>query len=263
MAKKGSNKTATFLNFIAFLCSFLVIGSGIWLSGQPATHCTHSYRWHVVILGVLLLLVSLAGFVGSYWTKPDLLGFHLFCMACLATLLLILVIFAYVVTHDSGAYRVPGRAYDEYRIQGFSDWLKYHVLGTTWEETRRCLVMETGICSYDLPPADSTTAYQFFSDRRLSPLQSGCCKPPTICGFSYVNPTVWVDPVNPTADIDCVLWSNDPTQLCYGCNACKAGLLGNIRHEWRKTDVFLVTAVAILIVVYMVGCSAYKQAQAK
>uniref|UniRef100_A0A7N0ZWP4 Tetraspanin n=1 Tax=Kalanchoe fedtschenkoi TaxID=63787 RepID=A0A7N0ZWP4_KALFE len=255
MATKGSkssHKTATCLNFIALLCSLLVIGSGIWVSGQPATRCSHAYRWHVVILGVLLLLVSLAGFVGSYWSKPDLLGFHLFCMACLATLLLIIVIFAYVVTHHTGAYRVPGGEYEEYQIGGFSDWLKDHVLGTTWEDTRRCLLTQTALCSYDL-----------HSTPNVSPLQSGCCKPPTVCGFSYVNPTVWVNPVNPTAHIDCLLWSNDPTQLCYGCNSCKAGLLGSIRHEWRKTDVFLVTALAILILVYVVGCSAYKRAQTK
>lgn len=36
-------------------------------------------------------------------------------------------------------------------------------------------------------------------------VQSGCCKPPTLCGYQYVNPTMWINPVNPVADPDCAL----------------------------------------------------------
>jgi len=45
---------------------------------------------------------------------------------------------------------------------------------------------------------------------------------------------MWTNPVNTMADSDCNLWNNDQNQLCYNCNACKAGLLGNLRKEWRK-----------------------------
>ena len=92
-------------------------------------------------------------------------------------------------------------------------------------------------------------------------LQSGCCKPPTVCGYNYVNPTLWLNPVNPAADPDCYLWNNDQSQLCYNCNACKAGLLGNLRREWRKTNVILIVAVVVLIWVYVIACSAFKNAQ--
>lgn len=92
-------------------------------------------------------------------------------------------------------------------------------------------------------------------------LQSGCCKPPTVCGYNYVNPTLWLNPVNPAADPDCYLWNNDQNQLCYNCNACKAGLLGNLRREWRKTNVILIVAVVVLIWVYVIACSAFKNAQ--
>ena len=91
--------------------------------------------------------------------------------------------------------------------------------------------------------------------------QSGCCKPPTVCGYGYVNPTVWVNPSNPGADPDCSLWSNDPSQLCYGCASCKAGLLGNLRKEWRKANVILIIALVVLIWVYLIACSAFKNAQ--
>lgn len=92
-------------------------------------------------------------------------------------------------------------------------------------------------------------------------LQSGCCKPPTACGYNYVNPILWTNPVNPMADSDCYLWNNDQNQLCYNCNACKAGLLGNLRKEWRKANIILIVAVVVLIWVYVIACSAFRNAQ--
>ncbi|MCL7032527.1 hypothetical protein MKW94_011501 [Papaver nudicaule] len=93
------------------------------------------------------------------------------------------------------------------------------------------------------------------------PIFSGCCKPPTVCGYGYVNPILWMNPTNPTADPDCYVWNNDPSQLCYGCNSCKAGLLGNLRMEWRKVNVVLIISVVILIFIYVIGCCAFKNAQ--
>jgi len=92
-------------------------------------------------------------------------------------------------------------------------------------------------------------------------LQSGCCKPPSACGYNYVNPILWINPVNPMVDPDCYLWTNEQSQLCYNCNACKAGLLGNLREEWRKANIILMVAVVVLIWVYLIACSAFKNAQ--
>ncbi|KAL5999511.1 Tetraspanin-2 [Asimina triloba] len=90
---------------------------------------------------------------------------------------------------------------------------------------------------------------------------SGCCKPPTVCGYTYVNPMVWTAPTNPAADADCSLWSNDPSQYCYACSSCKAGLLGNLRKEWRRANVILIITLVVLIWVYLIACSAFKNAQ--
>ncbi|KAK7839957.1 tetraspanin-2 [Quercus suber] len=122
----SNNITAT-LNFIAFLASIPIIASGIWLASKPDNECTHYFRWPVVILGFLILLVSLAGFVGAYRNKQGLLAFYLICMAILIALLLILLVFAFTVTRPDGSYSVPGRGYKEYRIDGFSQWLRDHV----------------------------------------------------------------------------------------------------------------------------------------
>lgn len=252
-----SNNIIAALNFIALLCSIPVIASGIWLASKQDNECINWLRWPVVFIGILFLLVALTGFIGAYWNKQGLLAFYLFCMAALIVLGLILLVLAFVVTRPSGAYAVPGREYKEYRLSGYSEWLRDHITNSdNWGKIRACLAN-----SPDCSKMRSYLSADQFFNAHISPLQSGCCKPPTVCGYQYVNPTMWVNPVNPMADMDCSIWNNDSTQLCYNCDSCKAGLLGNLRNEWRKTNVILIIAVVILISVYLIACSAYRNAQ--
>ncbi|CAL9059260.1 unnamed protein product [Musa banksii] len=269
-----SNNITALLNFVGLLCSVPVIGAGIWLASKQDNECVRLARWPVIILGVLLMLVSIAGFVGAYWNKQGLLAAYLFCMAALIVLLLALLIFAFAVTRPDGSYPVPGRAYREYRLGGFSVWLRHYV-ADHWPQIRTCL-SSSDVCQKLGRNQPYLTAYQFFRTD-LTPLQasinflssfllvlmSGCCKPPTVCGYGYVNPTLWNNPSNPMADMDCAIWSNDQSQLCYDCSSCEAGLLGNLRKEWRKANVALIIAAVGLIWVYIIGCSAFKNAQAQ
>ncbi|KAM7515623.1 hypothetical protein LguiA_005206 [Lonicera macranthoides] len=249
------------------MSSIPILTSGIWLSSQPSSHCIHFLFWPIITLGSLFLLISLTGFIGSYYNKPTLLSLYLCFAAILIILSLSLLLLAIVVTRPSGEYSVVGRRFEEYRLDGFSAWLREHVVGDdSWGKIRVCLV-ENHVCE-KLQRGDFVSAEQFFASH-LSPLQaslshydiSGCCKPPTMCGYQYVNPTTWVNPVNPVTDPDCSIWSNDPTQLCYGCDSCKAGLLGILRNEWRKANVILIVAIVILISVYLIACSALKNAE--
>lgn len=253
-----SNNITAVLNFIALMCSIPIISAGIWLASKQDNQCIRWLRFPVVFIGILFLLVTLAGFVGAYWNKQSLLAFFLFSMAFLIVTLLILLVLAFIVARPSGAYSIPGRGYSDYRLSGFSDWLRNHITNSdNWGDIRACLA-DSHIC----PKLNQeyVSAEQFFA-AHLSPIQSGCCKPPTVCGYQYVNPTMWINPVNPIADADCSIWNNDPTQLCYNCDSCKAGLLGNLRKEWRKANVILIVVVVVLIWVYLIACSAFKNAQ--
>ncbi|KAI3866488.1 hypothetical protein MKX03_023179 [Papaver bracteatum] len=255
-----SNNITALLNFIALLCSIPIIGSGIWLSSKPDNECISLFRWPILFLGILILFVSLAGFVGAYWNKPGLLACHLFCMSILIVALLFAVVFAFIVTRPDGSYLVPGRGYKEYKLDGFNNWLQNYVnKGGNWRKIKTCL-SASNVCD-KVSQHNYISADQFFMSHDISPLQSGCCKPPTVCGYGYVNPILWLNPTNPTADPDCYVWNNDQSQLCYGCNSCKAGLLGNLRKEWRKANVVLIISVVILIFIYVIGCCAFKNAQ--
>lgn len=89
-------------------------------------------------------------------------------------------------------------------------------------------------------------------------LQSGCCKPSNDCNFIYVSPTVWNKNSTVSSNPDCSTWNNDPTVLCFSCESCKAGLLDNLKSNWKKVAVLNVIFLVFLIIVYSVGCCAFR-----
>ncbi|EAZ37424.1 hypothetical protein OsJ_21759 [Oryza sativa Japonica Group] len=282
-----SNNITACVNFLALVCAVPVVATGVWFASKQGDDCARVARWPLAILGAALLLVALAGFAGAYWNRRGLLAAYLFAMAALITLLLALLVFAFAVTRPSGAYPAFARAYDDYRLDGYSTWLRDRVAGEPrrWEGIRACLrrfdtwqEAGAGRASSSSPPSSSTnhtsprsSTLQFFyecanrlkrkGEGSMDGKVSGCCKPPTVCGYAYVSPTVWVNPANPAADADCAAWGNDPSQLCYECSSCKAGMLGTLREQWRRANVALVIATVALIFFYVIGCSAFKNAQ--
>ncbi|XP_068635073.1 protein TORNADO 2 [Aristolochia californica] len=253
-----SNNVIGAINFIAMLLSIPVIGAGIWLASQTDNSCVKILQWPVIILGILILVVALAGFVGGFWRIPWLLVMYLVAMLVLIVLLAVLVVFIYMVTNKGGGHLAPSRSYLEYRLDDYSGWLRRRVQGPfKWDRIKNCLATTT-IC------AGLNQSFRFpqdFFNAHISPLQSGCCKPPTLCGFTFVNPTYWISPINNAADPDCLQWNNEQTQLCYACDSCKAGLLENLKREWRKADLILMLALVALICVYLVGCCAFRNAK--
>ncbi|EPS62274.1 hypothetical protein M569_12516 [Genlisea aurea] len=252
-----SNTITAILNFTAVLCSIAVIGAGIWLNDE----CIHRLRWPVILLGLAFLAVSLSGFVGAYWKKETLLAIYLISMFVLIVLLLALLVLAFVVTRPSGAYSVPGVGFEEYRLEGFSSWLRDRVAGgDNWAANIKPCLESTQIC-YRLNRRPYISAADFFA-AHLSPIESGCCKPPLTCGFQYSSPTTWVvGPTSSTSAADCSVWENDPTRLCYGCDSCRAGFLADLRSRWSKAAVVLIVTLTVLIWVYLVACSAFRNAQ--
>ncbi|KAK2427783.1 protein TORNADO [Trifolium repens] len=143
-------------------------------------------------------------------------------------------------------------------LDDFSGFLKRRVRSSfKWDAIRSCLT-ETNMCA---ELNQNFRMAQDFFNAHLTPMQSGCCKPPTQCAYTFVNPTYWISPINNAADMDCLQWSNDQTTLCYNCDSCKAGLLANLRKEWKRANVILIITVIVLIVVYLIGCFAFRNAK--
>ncbi|KAI3524260.1 hypothetical protein L1887_02913 [Cichorium endivia] len=87
--------------------------------------------------------------------------------------------------------------------------------------------------------------------------QSGCCVPPSNCDMNYVNATYWeknyvaYNGSDGAYEINCDLWQNDVTKLCYDCYACRKGFIGTLRQKWYKLGVFLVVVTILLIASHM------------
>ncbi|KAK7386657.1 hypothetical protein VNO78_26991 [Psophocarpus tetragonolobus] len=232
-----SNNFIGAINFIAILLSIPIIGAGIWLTTEPADSCVKILQWPVIILGILIFIVAMAGFIGAFWRIPHLLIFYLIAMLVLIVLLISLVIFTYAVTLRGHGNIEPNRSYLEYRIDDFSIWLRRRVRSShKWKVLEIVLALQTYVLNWI----------------------NGCCKPPTKCGYTFVNPTYWISPINTGEDMDCMKWSNDQTQLCYNCDSCKAGLLATLRVEWRRANVILIVTLLALIAVYLLGCFAFR-----
>ncbi|CAI9779663.1 unnamed protein product [Fraxinus pennsylvanica] len=253
-----SNNLVGFLNIITLLLSIPIIGAGIWLSKQASTECERFLDKPVIILGVFILVVSLAGIVGSCCRVSWLLWVYLLVMFLLILLLLSFTIFAFVVTNKGAGEALSGRGYKEYRLGDYSNWLQKRVRSDkNWNKIRSCL-QDSKICQRLLDNGSSTEVQDFYRER-LSALQSGCCKPSNDCNFQYISPTNWTrTPTSSSTNPDCSAWSNDPDTLCYNCNSCKAGLLDNIRSDWKKVAVINIIFLVFLVIVYSVGCCAFR-----
>jgi hypothetical protein len=250
-----SNNLLGILNILTLLLSIPIIGGGIWLSKQANTECERFLEKPVIALGVFVLLVSIAGLVGSCCRVSWLLWLYLLVMFLLIVLLFGFTIFAFVVTNKGAGEAVSGRGYKEYRLGDYSSWLQKRV-NKNWDKISSCL-KDSKICQR-LLEAGSTPAETFYKER-LSSLQSGCCKPSNDCNFGYASPTNWTrTPESSFVNPDCNAWKNDPNILCYNCQSCKAGLLDNIKSDWKRVAVINIIFLIFLIIVYSVGCCAFR-----
>ncbi|KAJ7522883.1 hypothetical protein O6H91_18G030200 [Diphasiastrum complanatum] len=231
---KFSNYLVGVLNFATIVLSLPVIGGGIWLASKHDTDCVRFLQWPIIIIGTVLLVVSAAGFVGACVGISCLLWIYLFVMFLLISLLLCFTVFVFVVTHAGAGHGLAGKGFKEYTLGDYSTWLQNKVDNAeNWNRIKSCL-SDAQVCkalNAEYPTTDA------FSNSQLSSLESGCCKPPSACGYTFENATLWVNPTNVTADPDCLLWSND--NLCFDCDSCRAGLLQNIKQDWHKKNINL------------------------
>ena len=89
-------------------------------------------------------------------------------------------------------------------------------------------------------------------------MQIGCCKPPTSCGFTFVNGTQWNGTPTSTSEPDCTAWGNGAAKLCYDCQSCKAGVVATLRRDWKGTAILNIIFLVLIIIVYSVACCAFR-----
>eukprot|EP01018_Ginkgo_biloba_P014720 Gb_25195 [translate_table: standard] len=257
-----SNGIIGILNFLTFLLSIPILGGGIWLATRGSTDCEKFLQMPVIAIGVFLMVVSLAGIIGACCRLPWLMWLYLMFLFLLILLLFCITIFALVVTGKGAGtadVRYSGQLYNEEsaRLADYSNWLQKRVeKASNWNKIKSC-IHDAKICK-SLAADDTVNALadQFYQ-KHLSPIQSGCCKPPPSCGLTFANTTIWNSSVKDELDPDCGLWNNEPGKLCYDCKSCKAGLLANLKRDWRKVAIINFVVLIFLIVISSIGCCAF------
>ncbi|XP_027086676.2 tetraspanin-3-like [Coffea arabica] len=258
---RTSSQLIGLLNFLTFLASIPILGGGIWLSSRASnTDCLKFLQWPLIIIGIAIMVVSLAGIAGSCYGNTFLMYLYLWAMFVIIATLIGFVIFAYAVTDKGTGRPVSNKVYQEYYLQDYSGWLEERVTSHSyWPKISSC-IRDSHVCGKlrrDFGGIPESA--DMFSMRKLSPIESGCCKPPTGCGYVYQNETVWIMGSGMVGtDLDCGRWNNDQETLCYNCDSCKAGVLGSLKKSWRRVSVINIVILIILVIVYVVACAAFR-----
>ncbi|XP_059626738.1 tetraspanin-3-like [Cornus florida] len=255
---RTSNHLIGLLNFLTFLLSVPILGGGIWLSSRADnTDCMKFLQWPLIVIGVSIMVVSLAGFAGACYRNTFLMYLYLWAMFFIIAALIGFVIFAYAVTDKGSGRSVDNRVYKDFYLQDYSGWLEEHVASNSnWGKISSC-IRDSKVCAKMARGLNGVPeTVDMFNLRKLSPVQSGCCKPPTDCGYTYVNETFWTGVIG--SNPDCTKWSNDQAQLCYSCDSCKAGVLATLKKSWRKVSVINIVVLIILVIAYVVAIAAFR-----
>lgn len=161
------------INFLTFLLSIPILAGGIWLSSKASsTDCMRFLQWPLIIIGVALMVVSLAGFAGSCYRNTFLMYLYMWAMFFIIAALIGFIIFAYAVTDKGSGRPVMNRAYAEYNLEDYSGWLQRKVSDQSyWLKISSC-VRDSRTCAkmrrtYHGVP-ETTDA---FYSRKLNPIE--------------------------------------------------------------------------------------------
>lgn len=207
---------------------------------RAPTHCTRGvFLWPCIAIGLFFMVVFILGLCAAKNNNEGLFACHLLGV------FIGFIIFGYVAIGPGiDLSDVKAREYnlDDYK----SGWLRARVDDAAyWATTSACLRGDRGAgCKAMTKLVRDPHSGLFVPDGGrwhvdMSPIQSGCCKPPSSCGFTYVNGTTWTPtPAAATNNVDCSRWSNDQQKLCFQCDSCKAGFLDHTRKAWSSAAFF-------------------------
>ncbi|CAO2202027.1 unnamed protein product [Urochloa humidicola] len=273
MAIRMSNNVIGALNLATLLLSIPILVLGIWLRSRPdGTGCDHFLSTPALALGAALAAVSLAGLLGACFRATWLLWLYLLATLALALALLCFTAFAFAVTasttkHGAAAGSGTGNAAEA----GYTAWLRRHVVGgRSWARIQTCLA-DAGVCKRLEDHDDDDDKKKPATPARLaggglSPVESGCCRPPASCNFTHAGGTEWTKKPAAAAsaragDPDCGKWDSDDDKLCYGCESCRAGVSEALRRDWKRAAVVNAVFLAFIVAVYAVACCAFRNSR--
>ncbi|KAJ0634528.1 putative tetraspanin/Peripherin [Helianthus annuus] len=211
------------------LVAVVVIGYGVWMSSHH-DGCHKSLTLPVMGLGSTIFLISVIGFLGALKNNSIMLWMYLIMLCLVLMGILVFTVLVFIVTNNASGHDVAGLRYKEYQLQDYGSWF-----------------IKKTLKQYKLA--------------ELTPIEAGCCRPPSKCGYPAVNASYYDLSFHPvSSNKDCKLYKNSKLIKCYNCDSCKAGVAQYIKTEWRVVAIYSVILFVILSMVYFVGCCARRNA---
>ncbi|KAL0396147.1 UNVERIFIED_CONTAM: Tetraspanin-8 [Sesamum calycinum] len=254
-----SNGIITLLNILTVVAGFAALLMSAWLFIKIETPCERNLRIPFLVMGGALLGVSTMGLLGSCCRFNFFMWLYLITLFLLMLGLTVFTIFAIIVTNKSIGRELSGKGVGEQKLGDYSHWLQNYVLNDeNWDKIRVCFD-QTKLCSFEA--GKDQNQYSNY----MSSMQSGCCKPPSVCGLVFQNATSWKMPAKGPADPspDCRTWSNEQTELCYNCLSCKIEVLEEIKKEWKILSLANVCILVVVGIIYTISCCALRNNQSK
>ncbi|RVW16235.1 Tetraspanin-10 [Vitis vinifera] len=164
----------------------------------------------------------------------------------------------FIITNNGSGHNVAGLRYKEYQLQDYSSWFLKQLNNTrNWKHLKSCLVKSED-CNNLSKKYKTLKQYKI---AKLTPIEAGCCRPPSECGYPAVNASYYDLSFHPiSSNKDCKLYKNSRAIKCYNCDSCKAGVAQYMKTEWRVVAIFNVVLFVVLSMVYLVGCCARRNA---
>ncbi|KAK6935367.1 hypothetical protein RJ641_035522 [Dillenia turbinata] len=238
------------------LAMLLAVSQLLYFSVAQNEKLMKSYRISLALviatcLGIFLILLVL--FIQYFYSLC-------FCFSC-----------RFIVTNNGSGHSVAGLSYKEYQLQDYSSWFLKQLNNTeNWKRLKSCLV-KADDCN-NLPKKYKTLKQ--YKSAKLTPIEAGCCRPPSECGYPTVNASYYDLSFHPvSSNSDCKLYKNSHGIKCYNCASCKAGVAQYMKTEWRVVAIFNVVLFVVLVskfslnmlfeiqsMIYFVGCCARRNA---
>ncbi|XP_010533695.1 PREDICTED: tetraspanin-10 [Tarenaya hassleriana] len=253
--------TSTFVirwvNLLTMLLAVAVVIFGVWLS----THndgCRRSLTMPVLALGAFIFVISIIGFLGAYKRSTVLLWIYLVVLLIILIAILVFTVLAFIVTNNGSGHANPGLRYKEYHLKDYSSWFLKQLNNTSnWKRLKSCLVKSEDCANL----SRKYKSLRQLKSAELTPIEAGCCQPPSECGYPAVNASYYDLSFHPiSSNKDCKLYKNSRAIKCYNCDSCKAGVAQYMKTEWRLVAIFNVVLFVVLSMVYFVGCCARRNA---
>lgn len=220
--------------------------------------CRRTLTLPVIGLGGFIFVISVIGFLGALKRSAILLWIYLILLCMILIGILAFTVMAFIVTNNGSGHSVPGLRYKEYQLKDYHAWFLKQLNNTeNWKHLRGCLVKSDDCNSL----SKNYKNLGQFKKAKLTPIEAGCCRPPSECGYPVINASNYDLSYRPvSSNRDCKLYKNSRDVKCYNCDSCKAGVAQYLKTEWRVVAIFNLILFVVLSMVYFVGCCARRNA---